>query len=260
MAGVPGADETGPGDDLDTEAEDFPDEDAEAEGEGDDAEDAGDDAEAEGDADADAGDAEGQGAQGQARHVAPQRRASREDNLRAEFERKLANEREAFNRQLAEVVAQQRQPSQAELARQAEEERQRVELMSPAEVAAYYAQKTERTITERLNQQQAMLFDRADRSEFEALVERDPTLRKFSDKVEEYRRQAPGVPRRLLLATAIGEQALAQRGSARTRATTRNEAARARQVTRPTNGRSDVPSDRGQRSNSLDARLRTMTI
>src|SRR4249920_2042127 len=87
-------------------------------------------------------DGEDEGRQGQARNVAPARTQGRYQRL-ANENRELKARTARFEQQLAALVQQQRQPSQAEIAAAQQAEYERVSMMAPHEVAQYYAQKTE---------------------------------------------------------------------------------------------------------------------
>ena len=263
MAGNPPPD--GPGDDveLDTDLEGIdPDENLEAEDDGQDGE---------GDANAaeDGGNGEGEDAgndderqpQGQSRQVSRQqpRREGRYQRL-ANENRTLKTQLSTFEQQLQALLAQRSQPSAAEQAAAAREEQERVQLMAPHEVAAYYAQKTERAVAQQLNQTRQALFDQNDQVQFNQMLDGDPRLRRYEEKVEELRRQAPAVPRRILLATAIGMAALDGKGPARTRAANAAQGQQQRQTARPSNGRGDMPADRRRSGGNLDDRLRNVLI
>jgi hypothetical protein len=248
----------GPGDsELDTDLEQVdPDEEAQE------TDDAGDEEVGE-----DAGDVEGEGQGGDAegddagtqtargaRDVLGRQGAGRQGRYQrlANENRELKGKVDTFERQLQQLVAERRQPSQAEIAAEQAREAEAVALMSPAEVAAYYSQKTERTIRAELQRDRAVLFDRADKNEYDALLRETPAYRRYDEKVEELYRQAPTVPRRILLATAIGMAAMEGKGRATTRATRAADEARGRQTARPTNGRGDVRSDRGRSTAARD--------
>lgn len=253
-------------DDADPEADELesdldgvdPDEDQEAEDE-----DSGDDEGADAEADAeDGGDAEGDAdaaAREQTRQVRLPRSQSRYQRL-ANENRELKARQAQFERQLQEAINQRREPTAAEIAAEQQREAEAVSMMAPHEVAAYYARKTENTINARLNQQERMLFDRADKAEYDGLLRDTPTYRRYEEKVEELRALAPNVSRKILLATAIGMRAMDGGGAARTRATRTAAANGERQRARPSNARGDVRSERGRSGGSLEDRLRDAQI
>ena len=212
---------------------------------------------------ADLGDDEGEGEAGQTRQVAepPSRpRASgRVDRLYSE-NRELRSKVQDFERQLNQLVQQQRQPTQAELAAQERAEAEAVSMMAPAEVAKYYSQKSESRIAAELNQTRQMLWDQNDAAQYDQLVTQNPTYGRYADKVEELRRQAPGVSRKILLATAIGMRAMEGAPAARTRAQNRSEAQAQRQQARPSQARGDVAAPQERSSGNRWERLRDVQI
>lgn len=217
---------------------------------------------------ADLGDDEGQDDEGQAgpaRHVAeppPRTRGAQRFERLSNENRDLRDRVANFERQLAQFTQQQRQPSQAELAEAERREAEAVSMMAPAEVAKYYANKSEQRVSQELNQTRQMLWDQNDAAQFEQLQTQNPTYRRYVDKVEELRRQAPGVSRKILLATAIGMRAMEGAPAARTRGQNRATAtAAANQVRAPSNGRGDVaaPQERGGSGNRWE-RLRNVQI
>lgn len=206
----------------------------------------------------DSGQVSPQGPQGQVR----QRRspgAARFERLSNE-NRDLKNRVADFERQLQTLVQQQRQPSPAEIAAQERAEAEAVSMMAPAEVARYYSQRSEQRIQTELNQTRQMLWDQNDAAQYDGLLTQNPAYRRYADRVEELRKQAPGVSRRILLATAIGMRALDGEGSARTRAATRNAEQTRQQAARPTNGRGDVAAPTTRSSGGRWDRLRNVQI
>lgn len=182
------------------------------------------------------------------------------------LEAELAEERtrvRTFEQQLQTLLAERNQPrapSPAEIAEQQRQERERFEMMSPYEQHLYTQQKIEQGVAQRTQAMAQTLWDQGDRRAYEDLLERTPAYRKFDAKVEELRRQAPGVERRVLLATAIGLQALDQGGAARSRAARAAEAGRAANGVRPSQARGDVPAQRTRRADDLEERLRGQSI
>mgnify|MGYP001608309175 FL=1 len=188
----------------------------------------------------------------------PARRGSPRVQSLVNENRELKARQAQFERQLADLTAARNQPSQAEIAAQQEMERQRYELMSPFEQAQYLEQKINNRVQQQTNQIAAGLWDQNDQRDYAALLETTPAYKRYDDRVNELRTQAPGVSRRILLATAIGLRALEGGGAARTRATRQAEAGAARNVARPAGGRGDAPSERGRGDggSARDARLR----
>lgn len=200
------------------------------------------------DGEADAGDADedrqGRQTQGQTRDVG--RGANRYQRL-ANENRELKRRQDTLEREIQISRQQQRQPTQAEIAEAQRVEDERLSMMSPGEQARYLRQQISRDLGQELQRDRQALHDRADKTDYDNLLTSDPTLRKFEDKVAELLPQAPGVPRRILLATAIGMAALDNRGRAKTRGQRQGDAARERQRARPSSGgRSDVRSERGR--------------
>ncbi len=177
-----------------------------------------------------------------------------------ELQSQRAADKAEFDRQLAALMAERRQPSQAEMAAQAEAERMRLEMMSPVEIAAYYHQKTLTEVTQQTQQMARSLWDQNDQREYERMLAQTPAYRRYGPQVEDLRRQAPGVPRRVLLATAIGLRALEQGGAARTRAAAAAERGADRNAVRPSSGRGDVSPERSRRGDDLEERLRNQSI
>ncbi len=188
----------------------------------------------------------------------PPRRGSARVQALANENRELKARQVEFERQLAALTAARAQPSPAEIAAQQERERQQFELMSPFEQFQYTQSKIREETARNTNQIAAGLWDQNDQRDYAALLETTPAYRRYDDQVAQLRTQAPGVSRRILLATAIGLKALEGGGAARTRAVNAAAASAARQVSRPSNGRGDVPSDRGRGdgASARDARLR----
>lgn len=180
----------------------------------------------------------------------------------------LANENRTLKRKLDDVEAQvrqllngQRQPSQAEIEEQRRREDEAYELMSPSQQRAYTENKIARQVQQLVQNAVAPIHDQNDRAEYERELDRNPKLKRFTDQVEDFKRQAPGVPRRMLLATALGLQALDNQGAVRTRGA-RNSAAQGEQHrAAPSSGvRADVSPNRGRRGDDLDERLRGQSI
>lgn len=204
-----------------------------------------DDAAEQHDDEADLIDDQGEEDAGQAREVARQpSRGQRQFGAVREENRELRTRIADFERQLAQISQAQRQPSPAELAAAERAEAEAVSMMAPAEVAKYYAQKSEQRVSAELNQTRQLLWDQNDQAQFETLLTQNPNFGRYKEKVEEFRRQAPGVARRILLATAIGMQAMDGAPAAKTRARNRAAAAAERQSVRPpSNGRGDVATE-----------------
>lgn len=169
----------------------------------------------------------------------------------------------ASDRRFAELEARigQRQPSAADLAREQAEEQARVELMTPAQVAQYYAEKTRRDVTTALQASQFQTNDLIDRQSFEAMAASDPLLRRVADQVERTlasERAAGRSTNRLIIADfhlgrMMREAAAAKRAKAQGGGQRRIN----RQTTRPLNGAGDTPRAGGrQGDDSYEAAVR----
>lgn len=200
------------------------------------------------------GDGEEQGAQGHAQgdegHVKPPSRSSlriqKEIARRKEAEQKFAT----LEREIAEIRAAQQQPriDPAEQARQAQIEAEQVALMSPAQVAQYYAEKTRREMQAERQQDRLFLQEQNDRANFNALQATDPLARKYADEVErvvqEQKRNGMTVSREVALNFVIGQAMRKRAGAAGTR---QGKAAAARVAgasTKPGRMNGDAASDR----------------
>lgn len=166
-------------------------------------------------------------------------RPGRRERERARLDN-LERENRQFREQVEALLRQQSQPTQAQIVEAARLEREQYETLSPYEQHLYSQQKFQQ------QQQQILqhINDRSDQGEYARLVEQNPNYRRFDAKVEELRRQAPNVPRRILLATAIGMAALDGSGEAKSRARTTAQTNKAAQQARPATGRSDVAPQR----------------
>ncbi len=188
----------------------------------------------------------------------PARRGSPRVQSLVNENRELKTKLSSFEQQLQGLVAQRNQPSPADIAAQQERERQQFELMSPYEQFQYTQSRIREETARNTNQIASNLWDQNDQRDYAALLETTPAYRRYDDRVAELRTQAPGVSRRVLLATAIGLRALEGNGAARTRASRQAEAGAARNGARPAGGRGDVAPQRGrgEGSSARDARLR----
>jgi hypothetical protein len=189
-----------------------------------------------------------------------QTRGSRDFQAMRNENRELKTRVQTFEQQLQSLLAERRQPSPAEQAAALEAERQRFEMMSPWEQHQYTQRQADDRAERRAQQLQATLWNQGDEREYSALLEATPAYRRFDDQVKELQRQAPGVPRKILLATAIGMKAMENGGAARTRSTNRAAAANARQAASPPNARGDVPGGRARGGDDLERRLANQMI
>lgn len=166
-------------------------------------------------------------------------RPGRRERERARLDN-LERENRQFREQVEALLRQQSQPTQAQIVEQARIEREQYEALTPYEQHLYSQQKFQQQQQQILQQ----INDRSDQGEYARLVEQNPNYRRFEAKVEELRKQAPNVPRRILLATAIGMAALDGGGEAKTRARNTARENKAAQQARPATGRSDVAPQR----------------
>lgn len=161
-----------------------------------------------------------------------------------------------FQQQLQQLV---QGRSQADLAREQQMEQERLALMSPDERVEYRMQQMERNFQFREQQTRAALFDQSDKLAFDNLVAQKPTLRRYEAEVERLRQQAPNVPRKYLLAVAIGLPAIDRMGAAQNRAQNRAERSARANVTNPPGGRG-AATGRQRQGGSLEDRLRGQLI
>lgn len=226
--------------DVDAEAADAPD-------------DAGEDADVEGE----------EGGERPAQDVAPPRQPGRA-NREIVALRRRAQQAEArvadFERQLQQVVNQQRQPTAAERAEEERREAEALEMMTPAQQARYFHDKSRKEMQAELQQTRMVMWDQSDRQQYESLLAQDPAYRRYDEQVEELRKQAPGVSRRILLATAIGMRALEQKPAAKTRAARNGAASAERHAAQPSRARGDVAAPRNRAGDDLEERLRGQAI
>lgn len=204
------------------------------------------------------GDGQVEGAQGDAQgdegHVAAARsrasqRIQKEIARRKEIEQKYST----LEREIAEIRAAQQapRPDPAEQQRLAQIEAEQVALMSPAQVAQYYAEKTRREMQAERQQDRAFLQEQNDRANFTALQATDPLARKYADEVErvvqEQKRNGMTVSREVALNFVIGQAMRKRAGAAGTR---QGKAAAVRvsgAQTRPGRTNGDASGDRGGR-------------
>lgn len=177
--------------------------------------------------------------------VRGERAAGRIQRLERERDAERARN-EAFERQLQQLL---NRETEADKRRREAEEAERVRMLSPEEQISYHTNKIREETRAELQRTQFALWDQNDQRTLDEIYERNPNYRKFDGKVEELRKQAPGVPRRMLLATAIGMAALDNAGSARTRQQKQADTAQRQQQARPPGGRGNVAAPR-ERSGS----------
>lgn len=205
--------------------------------------------------------------EGQARDVGRQgrgRETIRNLRQRAQAaEQRADQERQEFQRQLNELRTQigQRQPSAADLAREEAEEQARIELMTPAQVARYYAEKSERRIAQALQANQFQTQDRIDKQAFDALASGNPLLARVAPRVEQVlaseRQQGRNTDRLIVAKFILGDELLSRRAAQLPRQRAGAQRRVAGQTTRPANGAGDGQRPTGrQGDDSYEAALR----
>ena len=184
-------------------------------------------------------------------------RSLRSERQRAEQALRDATLRaEALERQIA---AQNQRPDPAYLARQAQEEAERVSMMAPHEVAQYYASKTQYQLQQQIQFNQRQQMEALDRINFRATVAMDPLARRFEADVEakvaEQAAKGLTVSREDALNWAAGK---ALRAKAAAAAKTQKVAGAARvaaQTTRRGTAAGDVQNDAAARGMNSKAAL-----
>jgi len=239
--------------DLDDEGAEHADEDPETdEGEGDEA---GESEELSDDPAAD----EGEGAEGTARDVdRPRKRGAseviREQKRRArqaeEEREQLRRERDELRRRAedAERRAQERRASET-----AEEERQRLELMTEGERLAYQTDKLRKEYDGKLQGVQLQVWDGQDQARFDRLCDRQPIFEKVRSKVEaefeRMKREGRATQREVIAKYMLGEMMVANAGRAKSKQARRAADDTRRETARAPRGRSDVQQPRARRGN-----------
>ena len=209
----------------------------------------------------------------------PRRGPRTPEERRVHALRARAREAEAENRRLRtlqeQLLTQTRQPAppQADPYRQAEADRleaERVAMMAPHEVAAYYANRAEQRVQQQLYRAQIEAGDRIDKLTFRQIMATEPAAKRLETQVEQelanHRQQGMNPTREAIYDLLIGRE-VRQRAQRQT-ATQRTAGARriASQQTAPGGtARSSVPAERGRRRSddsdeALDARLRSVTV
>ena len=190
--------------------------------------------------------------------VEERRRPSRVNRASQRFHEITLENRDLRQRleNLERVQQQPRQPSQDELRAQEAAEEQRFfaelqqQVMDPVQQAArisqFYNQRTEQRVSRAIQNTQFTTWDSTDRINFERVLADNPRLERFGDRVEELRRQAPGVSRVDLLDKAIGESVRRQAGAQRTCQQNGAAARNGAQRTQPSRPAANVPGERRQ--------------
>lgn len=142
------------------------------------------------------------------------------------------------------------QQSQEEL--QAERQR-RLNAMTAEQRVEFLQRESEQRLTNRLNQIEFATWDGNDQAAFTRLCAKEPAVAKIANRVEkrltELRAQGQNASRETVAKYVLGEMALERQGRANREGRQREQEGRDRQVSRPQNGRGDLPRD-GQRRGS----------
>jgi hypothetical protein len=199
---------------------------------------------------------EGDQAGGQ-RQRQPSRAEHRIRNLTRQIEEER-RQRQTLEQQLNQLRAPPVQPDPRAAAEAERLELERVQMMAPHEVAAYYARKSEEKIQQTLLRSQLETRDLMDRQAFAALSRDEPIARRLAGKVEETLAQARAMglnpTREAVLNLLVGQEI---REKARKQIETQRRRGRAQVAAQTMQGgatRSTVPSERGRRDdNSIEA-------
>ena len=212
------------------------------------------------------GEEESEEASGEGEGETEPERPSRGANLRhraQEAERRAAELQERVER--LERAGTGRQTAD-DAAREEQEFRRSLEMLTPEERAEKITARAERRMENRLAQTQFTLVDQNDKSAFDARAATDPVYRRYQDRVETelaaMRRNGMNVPRERLLAFLIGQDALKRRGEAGGRQRKRTEQERARQTPKAAGGgRSDARATaKGKQPKTAAERLEDVTF
>lgn len=191
-----------------------------------------------------------------ARGESPRRRGASEiirENKRAakELREELQAERKAREALERRLEQQDRDRDQRRQTETAEQERARLDLMTPEERYDYRIQQTETKHRQEMDGVKFQIWDSSDRSNFRDLCKEDPMVAKVKDKVEaEYQRlrsQGHPVEREIIANQEIAKMVRAQRTTAGTRQRARGAETVRRETARPVQGRSNVAPQRTRR-------------
>ena len=209
----------------------------------------------------------------------PRRGPRTPEERRVHALRQRAREAETENRRLRtlqeQLLTQPRQPApqQPDPYRQVEADRleaERVAMMAPHEVAAYYANRSEQRVQQQIYRAQIEAGDRIDKLTFRQIMATEPAAKRLETQVEQelanHRQQGMNPTREAIYDLLVGRE-VRQRAQRQT-ATQRAAGARriASQQTAPGGtARSGVAADRGRRRSeasdeALDARLKSVTV
>lgn len=198
----------------------------------------------------------------------PSRAETRIRNLTREIEEER-RQRQALEQQISQLRTPVAAVPDPRIEREREQaELERVQMMMPHEVAAYYARKAEESVNQRLLQGQLETRDMLDRISFTALQREDALARRLAARVEdtltEARKQGMNPTREAILNLLVGQEI---REKARKQIETQRRQGRrqiAAQTTVPAQTRSTAASERRrQDDNSIEAiekRLENVTL
>jgi len=140
-----------------------------------------------------------------------------------------------------------------------EQERARLEMMTPDERAEYRVNKA---LTRFQSEQQVTAFrtqEQLDKQSFDTECRTNPMARRFADEVEtelnKIRSEGGNVPRQAVLMYVIGRAFLNKEAKTRDKRAATTQTKMRSAAVRPSNSRSDAASGRSQRGKSLEDRL-----
>lgn len=176
---------------------------------------------------------------------------------------KLANETKELKAELERVRAERTTTQTAEQTRISEAaERERLQMMDPAERLEYLINKKDQEHSRQLQQLRFEMADSADKTAFEGLCSRNPTASRLQAEVEsrlaELRRNGTTAPRETVLKFLIGERALANAGRATGKARKAADTARTNQTARAGSARGDVQGEGRRGGNDAAARAKRL--
>lgn len=190
----------------------------------------------------------------------PRRRPSRYNTRIQALTRAREEDRQRFDRELADLRQQVNAPRQRQ--ETPEEREARIALMTPEERTDFRIREIERRHQEQMQQIAFTTAEATDQAAFSAVVRTDPRLQRYAPNVEaelaKMRQRGLNMPREEILNWIIGKEARSRMGQG---AKASGAKARvAKQTTRPINGGGDVAAQRGKRGQSLRERLEGIEI
>lgn len=167
--------------------------------------------------------------------------------------RRRSQEAERRAQELEARIAERERAQSADQVRQREEER--LAMMSPEERLEY-------RVNQRLAQIEINSWDARDQVAFEALANGNQAVASLRDEVEATFRQrlqaGQPVDRKTIAAFLIGQKALSAQPRAARKGAKATEVGRAKNTTRATSGRGDVPRSETRSTNEAEARRRRL--